>query len=183
MIRRPPLLGVGQLHFLLWEARADSSKAREELGDPVHPVARGNRAHRRVDPGERSRVAVSGQKARLAGDVEMPMLGFGTWRIPGGQEAERAVSAALEAGYRHIDTAQAYGNEASVGRALAGAGVSPAEVFVTTKFNPGLRDPVAEAERSLERLGVDRLDLYLVHDPRRERPGPGPGCSGRWRSA
>lgn len=101
----------------------------------------------------------------LAGGVELPVLGFGTWLIPDGDETQRAVETALQAGYRHLDTAQGYGNEASVGRALAAGGLAPDEVFLTTKFNPRLGDPVAAAERSLERLGVDRLDLYLVHNP------------------
>ena len=69
------------------------------------------------------------------------------------------------AGYRHIDTAQAYRNEASVGRALRDSGVPREEVFITTKFFPGRSDPVAEAEQSLRRLGVEQLDLYLVHWP------------------
>jgi diketogulonate reductase-like aldo/keto reductase len=85
--------------------------------------------------------------------------------VPDGEQAERAVSWALEAGYRHIDTAQGYGNESSVGRALAASGLPRDGVFVTTKFIPGSGDPVAGAERSLERLGIDRLDLYLVHWP------------------
>jgi diketogulonate reductase-like aldo/keto reductase len=72
---------------------------------------------------------------------------------------------ALELGYRHIDTAQAYGNEESVGRALRDSGVPRNEVFLTTKFFPDLKDPVAEAERSLRRLGVDQVDLYLIHWP------------------
>jgi 2,5-diketo-D-gluconate reductase A len=72
---------------------------------------------------------------------------------------------ALELGYRHIDTAQAYGNEESVGRALRESGVPRDEVFITTKFWPGSRDPVAEAERSLSRLGIDFVDLYLIHWP------------------
>jgi diketogulonate reductase-like aldo/keto reductase len=76
-----------------------------------------------------------------------------------------AVRWALESGYRHIDTAQAYGNEESVGTALRDSGVPRADVFLTTKFYPGSADPVAEAERSLRRLGVDQVDLYLVHWP------------------
>jgi diketogulonate reductase-like aldo/keto reductase len=71
----------------------------------------------------------------------------------------------LEAGYRHIDTAQAYGNEASVGRALRDSGVARADVFLTTKFYPAHSDPVEEAQRSLERLGVEHVDLYIVHWP------------------
>jgi 2,5-diketo-D-gluconate reductase A len=76
-----------------------------------------------------------------------------------------AVRWALEAGYRHIDTAQAYGNEESVGRALRESGVPRDEVFITTKFNPQRKDPIAEAEKSLRLLGVDQVDLYLVHWP------------------
>jgi 2,5-diketo-D-gluconate reductase A len=72
---------------------------------------------------------------------------------------------ALELGYRHIDTAQAYGNEESVGRALKQSGVPRGEVFVTTKFYPGSEDPVVEAEGSLRRLGVDYVDLYIIHWP------------------
>jgi diketogulonate reductase-like aldo/keto reductase len=87
--------------------------------------------------------------------------------VPDGGSCENAVRWALELGYRHIDTAQAYGNEASVGKALRDSGVPRDEVFITTKFNPGRRDPVAEAEQSLRRLGVDQVDLYLVHWPQR----------------
>jgi diketogulonate reductase-like aldo/keto reductase len=72
---------------------------------------------------------------------------------------------ALELGYRHIDTAQAYGNEGSVGRALRDSGIPREEVFVTTKFYPAHEDPDAEIQRSLERLGLDQVDLYIVHWP------------------
>ena len=72
---------------------------------------------------------------------------------------------ALELGYRHIDTAQGYGNEESVGKALRDSGLPRDEVFITTKFYPGSEDPETEAEQSLRRLGVDRVDLYLVHWP------------------
>ena len=85
--------------------------------------------------------------------------------MPNGPETENAVRWALELGYRHIDTAQAYGNEESVGRALRDSGVPRAEVFVTTKFYPARKDPEAEAQRSLERLGVDQVDLYIIHWP------------------
>lgn len=101
----------------------------------------------------------------LAGGVEIPVLGFGTWLIPDGEETYRCVAAALAAGYRHIDTAQGYGNEAGVGRALRDSGIPVGDVFLTTKFNPARRDPVEELERSLERLGTERVDLYLVHNP------------------
>jgi diketogulonate reductase-like aldo/keto reductase len=72
---------------------------------------------------------------------------------------------ALEAGYRHVDTAQAYGNERSVGRALGASGLAREDVFLTTKFHPRRRDPEAEVQRSLERLGVEFVDLYIIHWP------------------
>jgi diketogulonate reductase-like aldo/keto reductase len=83
-----------------------------------------------------------------------------------GRECVDAVRWALELGYRHVDTAQAYGNEESVGQGLRESGVPRDQVFVTTKFHPRESDPVAEVERSLERLGVDRVDLYIVHWPK-----------------
>jgi 2,5-diketo-D-gluconate reductase A len=76
-----------------------------------------------------------------------------------------AVRWALEAGYRHIDTAQAYGNEESVGQGLRESGVPREEVFITTKFYPANRDPVAAIAKSVNRLGVDRVDLYIIHWP------------------
>jgi len=102
----------------------------------------------------------------LADGNSIPLLGLGVWQIPNGPECVNAVRWALELGYRHIDTAQAYGNEESVGQALRESGVARDEVFVTTKFNPTLQDPVAEAEASLRRLGLDHVDLYIVHSPR-----------------
>jgi 2,5-diketo-D-gluconate reductase A len=96
---------------------------------------------------------------------EIPLLGLGVWQVPDGPECVNAVRWALELGYRHIDTAQAYGNEQSVGRALRDSGVAREEVFITTKFFPRHSDPVAEAEESLRRLGVDRVDLYIIHWP------------------
>jgi diketogulonate reductase-like aldo/keto reductase len=95
----------------------------------------------------------------------VPLLGLGVWQVEPGPETENAVRWALELGYRHIDTAQAYGNEESVGRALLDSGVPRDEVFITTKFYPGARDPAAEAEKSLRRLGIDQLDLYIIHWP------------------
>ncbi len=107
-----------------------------------------------------------GRARILADGNEIPLLGLGVWQVPNGPEAENAVSWALELGYRHVDTAQAYGNEESVGRALRASGVPREEIFITTKFNPAEKDPESEAERSLERLGVEQVDLYIIHSPR-----------------
>jgi 2,5-diketo-D-gluconate reductase A len=90
---------------------------------------------------------------------------LGVWQVPDGPKCVQAVRWALETGYRHIDTAQAYGNEKSVGEGLRQSGVPRDEMFITTKFYPGRRDPAAEAERSLRRLGVDHVNLYLIHWP------------------
>jgi 2,5-diketo-D-gluconate reductase A len=105
----------------------------------------------------------------------MPLLGLGVWQVPDGPECVRAVRWALEVGYRHIDTAQAYGNEASVGKALRESGIARDEIFLTTKFYPRRRDPLKEGARSLERLGVDYVDLYLVHWPARGATRAWPG--------
>ena len=117
-------------------------------------------------------VTADGRARVLADGNQMPMLGLGVWQVPDGAECVNAVRWALDLGYRHIDTAQAYGNEESVGRALRESGVPRREVFLTTKFDPGRRpyslrrnDPVAAAEQSLRRLGVDQIDLYLIHWP------------------
>jgi 2,5-diketo-D-gluconate reductase A len=101
----------------------------------------------------------------LADGAPMPMLGLGVWQVPDGPECVDAVRWALELGYRHIDTAQAYGNEESVGRALRESGVAREEIFVTTKFHAGRKDPAAEIEGSLRRLGLDHVDLYIIHWP------------------
>jgi 2,5-diketo-D-gluconate reductase A len=101
----------------------------------------------------------------LADGNEIPLLGLGVWQVRNGRACVDAVRWALELGYRHIDTAQAYGNEESVGEGLRESGLEREEVFITTKFHPGRKDPVAEIERSLERLRVDYVDLYIVHWP------------------
>jgi diketogulonate reductase-like aldo/keto reductase len=107
-----------------------------------------------------------GRASTLADGAQMPMLGLGVWQVPNGRECVDAVRWALELGYRHIDTAQAYGNEESVGQGLRESDVPRDEVFVTTKFHPARKDPVAEVERSLERLGLDHVNLYIVHWPK-----------------
>jgi len=101
----------------------------------------------------------------LADGNRIPVLGLGVWQIPDGPRTVNAVRSALELGYRHIDTAQAYGNERSVGRALKASGVPREDLFVTTKFYPGSEDPALEAEQSLRRMGLDYVDLYIIHWP------------------
>ncbi|GAA1814797.1 aldo/keto reductase [Luedemannella flava] len=101
----------------------------------------------------------------LPGGVAMPLLGLGTWQATG-DDAYRAVRVALEAGYRHLDTAAAYGNEAEVGRAVRDSGLPREEVFVTTKLRPNdaARAPQAIND-SLAKLGLDYVDLWLIHWP------------------
>ncbi|MGV3323608.1 aldo/keto reductase [Streptococcus hyovaginalis] len=104
----------------------------------------------------------------LSNGVTIPKLGFGTWQIPDGDEAYQAVSHALKVGYTHIDTAQAYKNEASVGRAIADSGVARKDIFLTTKvWNSNHSYDLAKAsiEESLQKLGVDYIDLLLIHWP------------------
>jgi diketogulonate reductase-like aldo/keto reductase len=112
-----------------------------------------------------SATTADGRARVLADGNQMPMLGLGVWQVPNGPATVKAVRWALDLGYRHIDTAQAYGNEESVGKALRDSGLPRDQVFITTKFYPGGNDPAAEARRSLRRLGVDQVDLYLVHWP------------------
>jgi diketogulonate reductase-like aldo/keto reductase len=112
-----------------------------------------------------SAITENGRARVLADGNEIPLLGLGVWQVDDGPECENAVRWALELGYRHVDTAQAYGNERSVGRALRDSGVPRDELFITTKFYPAKDDPEAEAQRSLERLGVDQVDLYIIHWP------------------
>jgi len=116
--------------------------------------------------GSSARLTADGRGRVLTDGTVMPLLGLGVWQVPDGPSCVQAVRAALELGYRHIDTAQAYGNEASVGRALRESGIPRDEVFITTKFQPDRRDPLRESARSIEQLGVDYVDLYLVHWPR-----------------
>src|SRR6058998_1735693 len=120
----------------------------------------------------RAVVAGDRRESTLADGAQLPLLGLGLWQVPNGRECVDAVLWALEFGYRHIDTAQAYGNEGSVGQGLRESGVPRGEVFITTKFFPGRKDPVAEAQRSLQRLGVDYVDLYIIH-----WPAGGPTCA------
>lgn len=104
----------------------------------------------------------------LANGVEIPCIGFGTWQMADGAEARDAVRYALDAGYRHIDTAGSYGNEASVGEAIRQSGIPREEIFLTTKLaNPrhGYTETQEAFRDSLRLLGVDYIDLYLIHWP------------------
>ena len=101
----------------------------------------------------------------LNNGVTIPQLGFGVFQVPQA-ETQRVVEEALEVGYRHIDTAAAYGNEAGVGAAIAASGVPRDEIFITTKLRNGEHSTTAEAfEASRRALGVDVVDLYLIHWP------------------
>jgi diketogulonate reductase-like aldo/keto reductase len=120
-------------------------------------------------------LTADGRGRVLADGNELPLLGLGVWQVQDGPECEKAVRWALELGYRHIDTAQRYGNEGSVGRALRDSGVPRDEVFITTKFDTAREDVEVEAQRSLEWLGVEHLDLYIVHWPQGEPTRAWPG--------
>ncbi|GGZ67535.1 aldo/keto reductase [Streptomyces echinoruber] len=103
----------------------------------------------------------------LNNGVEMPQLGFGVWQVPN-DEAERAVATALEAGYRSIDTAAIYGNEEGTGKAIAASGIPREEIFVTTKLwnsDQGYDETLRAFDTSLRRLGLEYVDLYLIHWP------------------
>ena len=106
-----------------------------------------------------------GRARVLTNGVTMPLLGLGVWQIPDGRPTEQAVRWALEAGYRHIDTAALYRNERGVGKAIRDSGVPREELFVATKFRPRDPDPERAVEASLRLLGLDHVDLYLWHWP------------------
>lgn len=109
-------------------------------------------------------------KMKLNNGKSIPILGFGTWQLSEGDEAYKSVSDALQMGYRHIDTAKIYGNESSVGRAIKDSGIKREEVFVTTKLWDSDQSRVTDAlAQSLQRLGLDYVDLYLIHWPAPQR--------------
>lgn len=117
---------------------------------------------------------------KLYNGVEIPCIGFGTWQTPDGEVAVSSVRCAIEAGYRHIDTAQVYGNEESVGRGIRESGVSREELFITTKLwntNHTYDRTMSTFEESMKKLGLDYLDLFLIH-----WPNPA-GFRDRWQSA
>ncbi|MBN3490118.1 aldo/keto reductase [Acholeplasma equirhinis] len=104
----------------------------------------------------------------LNNGVKIPVVGFGTWQVKDGEEAYHSVLHALKVGYRHIDTAEAYRNEESVGRAIKDSGVPREEVFITTKLwnkHATYEDAKKAFEESLKKLGLDYVDLYIIHWP------------------
>lgn len=104
------------------------------------------------------------EKTKLNNGVEMPMLGIGTFLLTP-DEAEESVYNALKAGYRLIDTANAYVNERGVGRGIKKSGVPREEIFLETKLWPAFYEEEDQVEKTLERLGVDYIDLLLLHQP------------------
>ena len=107
-------------------------------------------------------------RIKLNNDVEIPVLGLGVYQTPSGKITQNAVRTALGFGYRHFDTARIYGNESDVGEAIRDSGISREEVFVTTKLwnsDQGYDSTIRACDASLKRLGLDFLDLYLIHFP------------------
>lgn len=105
---------------------------------------------------------------KLSNGVEIPCVGFGTWQTPDGETAVKAVTAALEAGYTHIDTAEGYENEGSIGKAIAESGVPRERLFITSKLwneYRGYDTTVKAVEQTLRDLRTDYLDLFLIHWP------------------
>jgi len=105
---------------------------------------------------------------KLSNGVEIPCIGFGTWQTPNGDVAVSSVLSALEAGYRHIDTAQMYGNEESVGIAVKKSGIDRSDIFITTKLSNsvrGYRQTLDAVEQSLKKLDTAYIDLFLIHWP------------------
>ncbi|GAB2916401.1 aldo/keto reductase [Rhodococcus aerolatus] len=110
--------------------------------------------------------------ATLRGGVDIPLVGFGTWQATG-DDGYRSVRTALDVGYRHLDTATMYRNEAEVGRALADSGVARDDVFLTTKLPPSRAGQARDVlDESLAALGVDAIDLWLVHAPPNGQASP-----------
>jgi diketogulonate reductase-like aldo/keto reductase len=105
---------------------------------------------------------------KLSNGVEIPCIGFGTWQTPNGDLAVSSVLSALQAGYRHIDTAQGYGNEESVGTAIKKSGIDRKEIFITSKLNNsehGYQKTLDAFEETMKKLDMDYIDLFLIHWP------------------
>ena len=115
----------------------------------------------------------------LHGSIDIPLLGFGVYKVPDGAAVEDAITSALGLGYRHLDTAALYRNERGVGRAIAASGINRSDLFITTKLwnsNQGYESTLAAIDKSLGKLGLDYVDLYLVHWPKPEH------TEGTWRA-
>ena len=113
---------------------------------------------------------------KLSNGVEIPCVGFGTFRTPDGEVAVRAVKEAIAAGYRHIDTAAVYGNERSVGAAVRESGIDRKDIFITSKLwnsDQGFDSTLRAFDKTMQALGTDYLDLYLIHWPLAFRKGIG----------
>src|SRR3954452_5601693 len=105
---------------------------------------------------------------KLSNGVEIPCIGFGTWQTPNGDLAVSSVLSALQAGYRHIDTAQGYGNEESVGTAIKKSGIDRKEIFITSKLNNsehGYQKTLDAFEETMKKPDMDYIDLFLIHWP------------------
>ena len=116
----------------------------------------------------RENIIIKNTRIKLNNGVEMPILGLGTWQIHGTEGTEKAIFYALDVGYRLIDTADCYGNEETIGLALRKSRIPREEVFITTKLwnsDHGYNSAIAACERSLKRLGLSYIDLYLIHWP------------------
>jgi diketogulonate reductase-like aldo/keto reductase len=116
----------------------------------------------------RERIEMMNDYLILSNGIKMPIVGFGTWQLKAGEETVLAVQAAIKAGYRHIDTAMIYGNEISVGQAIRESGIKRQEIFLTTKLwndDQGYESTLKAFEKSLERLQMSYVDLYLIHWP------------------
>ncbi len=105
---------------------------------------------------------------QLCNGYRIPCIGYGTWQAPDGETTVKSVKEAVKVGYRHIDTAACYGNEKSVGQGIRESGIDRSQLFITSKVwntERGYETTLAAFEKSLKDLGVDYLDLYLIHWP------------------
>ena len=108
------------------------------------------------------------QTYELSNGVKIPKIGFGTWQIPNGEDAYNAVKLALKNGYRLIDTAAAYGNEESVGRAIKDSNIPREEIFITSKLEAHIKnyeDAKKAFKETLKKLDIEYIDLYIIHAP------------------
>ncbi|KAF9972715.1 hypothetical protein BGZ73_004162 [Actinomortierella ambigua] len=117
-----------------------------------------------------TRVSLEGPHSfyALSNARQIPLLGFGVYELEQGKQAEECIMWALEAGYRHFDTASLYGNEVSVGNAIRKSGIPREQIFITTKLwddDQGYESALEACDLSLEKLGLDYIDLYLIHSP------------------